>query len=197
MAEQEKLLIFVVDDDEMYLKAITRKVSKESHVTVKSFSNGEDCLAAIGEKPDLVLTDFYLSSENPKAMNGDQLLKEIKRVDSNIAVLIMSAQEHADLAATFIKLGADKYIDKNLGDINEAMKDVSDKMQDIKMSKSRASEEKMKRILLSTTAFITMVTILTYFLLPTITPFLVGCLVAFAIMFVVFRRITDQSFPTN
>lgn len=195
MIEENENLIFLVDDDEMYLKAMTHKVSKNAKAKVKSFTSGEDCLASINENPDLVVTDFFLSASNPDAMNGDELLKRVKEYDENISVLMMSAQEHASLASTFIKLGADDYIDKNLKNINQAMEGVSDRMKDIHLEKISAAQEKLRQTLLTFTFIMMMTTVATHFLMPAITPYFVGGLVAFSIAFVVLRRLTDLSTP--
>lgn len=91
--EKKDYTIFMVDDDQMFLKAFSRKVQNSTNVTVKSYSNAEDCLAAIEEKPDMIITDFYLANGREDRMNGDQLLKKVNANNYNIPVMVMSAQE--------------------------------------------------------------------------------------------------------
>ena len=119
--EKKDYTIFMVDDDQMFLKAFSRKVQNSTNVTVKSFSNAEDCLAAIEEKPDMIITDFYLANGREDRMNGDQLLKKVNASNYNIPVMVMSAQEQSAFVLDLLQMGAVDYIDKNTKTLEDSL----------------------------------------------------------------------------
>ncbi|MFH0736204.1 MAG: sigma-54 dependent transcriptional regulator [bacterium] len=106
-------LILIVDDEPSILKLITHWVKNQWGYKVKSFINGTDLLKAFGdEDADLILLDIMLPD-----MNGIDILREIKKRNINIPVIILSAQGSIDVAMESIRLGAYDYfpkpIDKN------------------------------------------------------------------------------------
>ena len=115
MTTKKSSLVFIVDDDEVYLDALEQNLKKSSdnEITFKRFPTGEKCLDAIGEKPDIVILDYYLNSKNEKAMNGMEVLKKIKSINPDIQVLILSGQDSLEVAVNCIKNGANDYIVKS------------------------------------------------------------------------------------
>ena len=105
--------IFVVDDDEMLCEMIKIHFAENSHHEVHSFNTGEDCLANMHLSPQIVILDFELNSEVAEAKNGLQVLEEIKEVDSNVCVIMLSSQSHYGKAAQTIVKGALGYVEKN------------------------------------------------------------------------------------
>ncbi len=106
-------LILIVDDEPSILKLITHWVKNQWGYKVKTFTNGTDLLKTFGdEDPDLILLDIMLPD-----MNGIDILREIKKKNNNIPVIILSAQGSIDVAMESIRLGAYDYfpkpIDKN------------------------------------------------------------------------------------
>ena len=106
-------LILIVDDEPSILKLITHWVKNQWGYKVKSFINGTDLLKAFSdEDADLILLDIMLPD-----MNGIDILREIKKRNNNIPVIILSAQGSIDVAMESIRLGAYDYfpkpIDKN------------------------------------------------------------------------------------
>ena len=108
-----KFKVFVVDDDEIFLKAITKKLDTSLHCSVVGFTSGEQCLFHINEKPNMVLADYLLSEGNGDAINGDQLLSRIKKEHSQIPVLMYSSSQNVELAINMIRLGAIDFVQRN------------------------------------------------------------------------------------
>lgn len=109
----EKLLIFLVDDDPIYMKVLEAQLTKNYYCSVEKFLTGEDCLAKLSEKPDIVFLDYYLNTNQKNAWNGLQILEEIKDHNSKIAVVMLSIQDQIDVAVNCMKNGAFDYIVKN------------------------------------------------------------------------------------
>jgi len=100
-------LIFVVDDQAPILRLITYWVSEKWNYKVKTFDNAEDMLQALNMRPDLILLDIMLPG-----INGIEALKEVKKFDSKLPVIILSAQGRVDVALEALKLGAYDYFPK-------------------------------------------------------------------------------------
>lgn len=108
----EEKLIFIVDDDKVILNLLEYTFKSLSGFEVKTFNSGEDCISNMGLKPDLVVLDhmFYLQGNN--FMTGLETLKELRKIDKEIPVIILSSQEDKLLIREFIQNGASKYIPK-------------------------------------------------------------------------------------
>lgn len=108
----EEKLIFIVDDDKVILNLLEYTFKSLSGFEVRTFNSGEDCIRNMGLNPDLVVLDhmFYLQGNN--LMSGLETLKELRKIDKDIPVIILSSQEDKLLIREFIQNGASKYIPK-------------------------------------------------------------------------------------
>lgn len=100
--------IFIVEDDPWYGEVLKHHLSLNPDYNVVLFESGKALLDNLHENPNLVCMDFGLPD-----MKGDQLLREIKKRNNNIQVIIISGQEDISVAVNLLKEGADDYIVKN------------------------------------------------------------------------------------
>jgi two-component system chemotaxis response regulator CheY len=101
--------IMVVEDENLLLQAITKKI-KLSNMDVLSCSSGQqaiDYLNNLDELPDAVWLDYYL-----KDMNGLAFMQKLKENPqwAGIPVLVVSNSASPDKVNTMLGLGAKKYI---------------------------------------------------------------------------------------
>ncbi|MDQ7816370.1 MAG: sigma-54 dependent transcriptional regulator [Melioribacteraceae bacterium] len=105
-------LVFIIDDEESILKMLTHWCKAQWNYNVRTFTNGNNALAALQENPDLVLLDIMLPD-----INGNDVLKAIKSKNPQLPVIMLSAQGSVEVALESIRLGAFDYfpkpIDKN------------------------------------------------------------------------------------
>lgn len=87
----KKLFIFVIDDQEVYLKLLIDCLSRNSKHTVWSFSTGEEALIYAGLNPDLVITDYHLNGVNPAAKNGSEIAAQFRKEVAGVEVVIISS----------------------------------------------------------------------------------------------------------
>jgi len=104
--------IFIVDDDPVMAEMLSDHLSKMSNYEIKTFESGEDCLKSIGEQPGIVFLDFYLNSVNKEAMDGLEVLQEIKKADPEVDVVMLSGQDKIEVAVKTMQYGAFDYIVK-------------------------------------------------------------------------------------
>lgn len=98
--------IFIVEDNELYAQVLKKQLISDQF-QVKVFYNGKDCIANLGEKPDIVSLDYTLPD-----MTGHQVLKEIQQKLPDTHVIVISAQENITTAIELMKSGAYDYIMK-------------------------------------------------------------------------------------
>jgi two-component system, chemotaxis family, chemotaxis protein CheY len=122
---KENPTIMVVEDENLLLQAITKKI-KLSGMDVLSCSSGQqavDYLESLDELPDAVWLDYYL-----KDMNGLAFMQALKANPkwADIPVLVVSNSASPDKVTNMLGLGAKKYILKaeyRLDEIIEMIRD--------------------------------------------------------------------------
>lgn len=111
MAELSKK-IFIVDDDPVQSEMLKDHLSKMSGFEIYLYNTGEECLKNVHLFPGIVFLDFYLNSVNKDAMNGLEVLHEIKKSSPDTDVVMLSGQDKIDVAVNTMKHGAFDYIVK-------------------------------------------------------------------------------------
>lgn len=111
MADLKKK-IFIVDDDPILAEMLKDHLVKMTSYEIKIFNTGEECIKALTELPGIVFLDFYLNSVNKDALDGLEVLKEIKSVSPETDVVMLSGQDKIDVAVKTMQYGAFDYIVK-------------------------------------------------------------------------------------
>jgi two-component system response regulator AtoC len=112
---EKPLKIFVVEDNEWYNKLLVHTLSLNPDNEVKSFFNAGDFLNSLGESPDIVTLDYRLPD-----ISGLEVLKRIRKENSDIQVILISEQNDINMVVNLLKLGAYDYITKS-DDIRERL----------------------------------------------------------------------------
>ena len=108
MYDKGPVKIFVVEDDPAYTKFMQYVVGLNPDYEVEFFSTGKECIDNLQKQPAVVTLDYSLHD-----MPGEKLLEKIKKFDSSISVIIVSAQEKIGTAVELLKAGAFDYITKD------------------------------------------------------------------------------------
>lgn len=108
--ENEKSLVFVIEDEESISKLICLYLSK-SDINTKAFYKAEDALKELenGTNPDLIILDLNLPG-----ISGFEFLERIKK-SSNIPnqnITILSARDADEDIIKGLDIGADEFITK-------------------------------------------------------------------------------------
>lgn len=104
------LRIFIVEDHPVFSEGLAQLLSHEKDLTVCGKStNGSDALKAfVAAKPDLILIDISLPGKS-----GLELIKDIRAMDSKIAILVISMHEETLYAERVLRAGARGYVMKH------------------------------------------------------------------------------------
>ena len=112
--------IFIVDDEPILTEMLTDYlIERNPGLVIRSFPTGEECLKSLYENPDIIVLDYYLNLKEKDAANGVDILKEIKKRDKNIPVIMLSSQKSYSVASQTIMYGALHYVIKGENSFNE------------------------------------------------------------------------------
>jgi DNA-binding NtrC family response regulator len=109
----KKIKVFIVDDDDLFLKALVIQFRENPIYEVITFATGELCVEEIHNTPDIVILDYHLNSIEKNAMNGLKTLDIIKKINNEIPVIMVSAQDKIEVAVSCIHHKAFDYVVKS------------------------------------------------------------------------------------
>lgn len=94
----KKIKLFLVDDDELYLRLLELEFKQFAEYEVETYCTGELCLEHLSNNPDIVILDYQLDGVEKTAMNGIQTLDKIKAYNPEIPVVMLSQQDKIEVA---------------------------------------------------------------------------------------------------
>ena len=109
----EKIKIFLVDDDAVYLKLLAIEFLQHADFTIETFATGELCIPKLSHNPDVIILDYHLDGIDKTAMNGLETLDKIKAFNSDIPVIMLSSQDKIDVAINCMHHHAYDYVVKS------------------------------------------------------------------------------------
>jgi two-component system OmpR family response regulator len=113
MKEENKVKVFLVDDDAVFLKLLEIEFLENADFIIEIYATGELCLESLSHKPDLIILDYLLDGVNKSAMNGIETLDNIKAYDPAIPVVMLSCQDKIEVAVDCMHHKALDYVVKS------------------------------------------------------------------------------------
>jgi DNA-binding response OmpR family regulator len=102
--------ILLVEDDPAILRGLEMNLKVDGY-QVLTASDGAAALRAFqAARPDLIILDLGLPS-----LDGLDVIREIRKIDPDVAVLILSARQNESDKVMGLSLGADDYVTKPFG----------------------------------------------------------------------------------
>lgn len=99
--------IFIVEDDPLMKRLIRHVMELDPEHEVFIFDTGKDCLDNLHLNPHLISLDYKLPD-----MDGLEVLRNIKKHNPAIHVIVLSGQQEIEIAVKMLKEGASDYITK-------------------------------------------------------------------------------------
>ncbi len=113
MKNENKIKLFLVDDDALFLKSLEIEFLEHADFTIETYSTGELCLKNISHSPDVIILDYHLDGIDKNAMNGMETLDKIKASHPDIPVVMLSSQDKIDVAINCMHHRAFDYVVKS------------------------------------------------------------------------------------
>lgn len=103
----EKRKVLIVDDDRDIVTIVSTILSGRGW-DIKAAYNGREALEAVtASKPDIILLDIMMPE-----MNGIEVLKRIKKIDTDARIIMITAFGDVESYLDSMELGAYEYINK-------------------------------------------------------------------------------------
>lgn len=99
--------ILIIDDDEMQLVALRTTLTAEGYAVYTTADGPQGILIYKEQKPDLILLDIGLPT-----MSGIDVLRELKTIDQNVRVIVVTGYGSVESAVSAIRSGACDYLQK-------------------------------------------------------------------------------------
>lgn len=100
------LSVLVVDDEEDFLETIVNRLKKRK-IDTAGVKSGEEALEMLEKKPfDVVILDVKM----PGGMDGIETLREIKKIQPLVEVLLLTGHASVETSIEGMKLGAFDYL---------------------------------------------------------------------------------------
>ena len=113
MISENKIKLFLVDDDAVFLKSLEIEFLQHADFSIETFATGEKCVSALSHKPDVIILDYMLDGVVKHVMNGIETLDKIKAYDPDIPVVMLSAQDKIEVAINCMHHKAFDYVVKS------------------------------------------------------------------------------------
>lgn len=139
--EKEKINLLIVDDEEQFLKSISKSLELRDFKVI-AVNRGEKAIEAAKNNPiDIALVDLKMPG-----ISGEETLKLLKQEHKWMEVVILTGHGAIDSAVECTKSGAYSYLQKpcELNLLLEALKDAYKKKV---MNKKKIEEKKMNELL--------------------------------------------------
>ena len=113
MKNENKIKLFLVDDDALFLKSLEIEFLLHGDFDIKTFATGEFCIENLSLNPDIIILDYHLDGIDKNAMNGMETLDKIKAFNPDIPVVMLSSQDKIDVAINCMHHKAFDYVVKS------------------------------------------------------------------------------------
>ncbi|NTW31231.1 MAG: response regulator [Bacteroidetes bacterium] len=111
--KDEKIKLFLVDDDAVFLKSLEIEFLQHADFTIETYATGELCMKSLSHNPDVIILDYLLDGISKSAMNGIETLDKIKAFNPDIPVVMLSGQDKIDVAINCMHHRAFDYVVKS------------------------------------------------------------------------------------
>ncbi|WP_426063088.1 response regulator [Flavobacterium sp. DSP2-3-1] len=109
----DKIKIFLVDDDALFLKSLEIEFLENADFIVETYPTGELCISNLSHSPDVVILDYQLDGIVENAMNGLETLDKVKAFNPEIPVVMLSSQDKIEVAINCMHHKAFDYVVKS------------------------------------------------------------------------------------
>ena len=116
MNTKNKINIFIVDDNKVFslaLKVDIETTFPKMLIKIHLFETGEKCMERFMQvMPEVVILDYCLNSKTPNAADGIKVLDWIKKANYKTDVIMLTSDDHIDIALKSFHHGASDYVVK-------------------------------------------------------------------------------------
>lgn len=109
ISDERKFTILIIDDHDEFRRMLERLLVQNGYDVISASGVTEGVNLFLRNTTDLVITDIQMPGKN-----GVELLQEIKSIDEDVDVLVLTGHSDENTAISCLKLGAFDYLLKPL-----------------------------------------------------------------------------------
>ncbi|MEI7499060.1 MAG: response regulator [Bacteroidota bacterium] len=131
MEKNNSATIFLVEDNEMFAETLSVSLRNQGFI-VHSFRSGEQMISSWEYDPDIILLDYFIESPLGFAMNGEKILRFIRRITKNLPVVMLTSNSDIGEATSLLKQGAVDFIVKDddlVPNLEKTLKQILDSVK--------------------------------------------------------------------
>lgn len=128
MDEEKNIRVYIVEDDLVSGTMIKASIEKEFGYSVNWFKDGSNFIAALSEKPDIVILDYNLPDTN-----GLELYRRLTESCPGTDCVVVSGQDDVNIVVQAYKAGIKNYIVKNQNTLVDLMNDIRNISKNIQL----------------------------------------------------------------
>jgi DNA-binding NtrC family response regulator len=143
MPEDIKADILLVDDEEQFLKVLSKRLEGRG-MKVDTSTSGEDALSRVkGKEFDAIILDLAMPG-----MSGIETLKRIRSENPDVQIIMLTGHGSVETGIEAMKAGAVDFLEKP-ADLNKIMEKISEAKRKRIILFEKKHEEHIKEILKS------------------------------------------------
>ena len=121
-------LIYVVEDSEIIREIVSAVFAKQDNTTVKSFGTGEEMFFKMSDDvPNLIILDYYLDMEDKKAMDGHEIINQLKKKGIEAPIIVLTGLSNKEKVKQLKEVGVVDILHKNEDGIISKLSSISQK----------------------------------------------------------------------
>lgn len=133
--------IMLIEDDKLFIESILDNFEDENEYKIDAFTNSKAALKKLSsEKYDLILLDYFLKNDE----NGEKVLQQIRKINENIFVCLLTAYSEKITSDNAFKLGIQGYIDKD-GDFKNIINGIKSSLH-ASLKSQEVRDKKTKKL---------------------------------------------------
>ena len=105
--KKTSIKVLIADDEEVILELLEQIMSSVGVVPLKAGDGAEAYDLFVKERPRIIFSDIYMPKKN-----GLMLLKEVKEVDKNVKVILITGYDHYKQVVDNLETKPDGFIKK-------------------------------------------------------------------------------------
>ena len=126
----------LIVDDERDIRELIADILKDEGFETRTAANSDEAVAALNDRePSLMILDIWLKDSR---MDGIDILKQVKRNNPDVPVIIISGHGNIEIAVAAIKQGAYDFIEKPFN-IDQLMVVINRAMETARLRRENSS----------------------------------------------------------
>src|SRR5210317_2068715 len=106
-SNSDRVRLLLIDDEKDFVNILSKRIKRRNIDVKKTFSGAEAIQALRGQEFDVAVLDLKMED-----MDGIEVLKMLKILDPELAVIMLTGHGSAEAAGRGIELGAFDYLTK-------------------------------------------------------------------------------------